>query len=175
MAVLNEKNKDKTGFTIETMQPEGDHIAVCLFVRDRFRVDRQVWQAPEGTTVKRDVSRFLFGFLVDKKPYLIQTFEFLNSSDSKSNLMQCLTSWLGHKPPEMFDYSTLTGKGIMLSVSILEGKSYPRITGFSPVHKDLLDKVPNPLLFKELVELVCEPDEIHKTALPMEEKTEMVF
>ena len=144
-----------SGFSIEALAPIGQHIAVCLRIEDVFGVERKKFQSEE--LEKRDVTRFLFGFLDQNGiPYLVQTFEFAISGASGSNLVKFLTAWLGRTPEYGWDYCELQGTGAMISVDhkVSKGqppKTYSVINGTFPVPPQMVPHVPDPSVFAALI------------------------
>lgn len=145
MAILTQSNSGGdgpiTGWPIATPAPAGQHVAVCLAVKDSMGIQRPSYEDP--TIIETlDVTRFLFG-LADGS--LIQTSEMKISGHEKSKLVGTLTSWLGSPPPIGFDTETLVGQGVTLNIVAKvskKGTNYADVTSVSPVMAQLANQVP---------------------------------
>lgn len=149
-----------TGLQIEIMAPVGQHVALCLRVNDQFGVERVKWRSATGEKEMKDVTRFIFGlFGTDRKPYLIQTYEFTISGAPGSNLMDFLKNWLGTAPMMGWDYAEQLHKAALITVAHTAsktnpGKLYADITNIAAVPTQMSAYVPTPAHFEAmLVEL----------------------
>ena len=124
--------------------PVGQHLAVCLAVKDEYGVERPSYDNPEEME-KKDVSRVLFGTKKNGETSKIETFEMRISGNDRSNMHKFFSSWLGYKAPAGFDTESMVGKGATITVSekvSRAGTTYRNITNISPVMAELEDKVP---------------------------------
>jgi len=131
-----------TGWSIKTPAPAGQHVAVCLAVKDTLGYECPTYDDPTITEIK-DVTRFLFG-LADGS--MVQTYEMKISSNDKSKLFNTLTSWLGHPPVIGFDTESMVGMGATLSIVgkvSRKGTEYSDVTSITPVMPQLASSVPN--------------------------------
>jgi|11_taG_2_1085331.scaffolds.fasta_scaffold09817_3 hypothetical protein len=131
-----------TGWSIKTPAPAGQHVAVCLAVKDTLGYECPTYDDPTVTEVK-DVTRFLFG-LADGS--MVQTYEMKISSNEKSKLFNTLTSWLGHPPVIGFDTESMVGMGATISIVgkvSRKGTEYSDVTSITPVMPQLASQVPN--------------------------------
>ena len=153
MAILTQSNSGDgpvTGWPIATPAPAGQHLAVCLAIKDTLNYESPKYRAsPDEPIVMeiKDVTRFLFG-LADGS--LIQTSEMLISGHEKSKLVGTLTSWLGAPPPVGYDTEALIGQGVTLNVVAKvsnKGRSYSDVASVSPVMPQLANQVPNVAMF----------------------------
>lgn len=131
-----------TGWAIKTPAPAGQHVAVCLAVKDTLGYECPTYDDPTVTEIK-DVTRFLFG-LADGS--MVQTYEMKISSNDKSKLFNTLTSWLGHPPVIGFDTESMVGMGATLSIVgkvSRKGTEYSDVTSITPVMPQLASQVPN--------------------------------
>lgn len=132
----------------DTLVPAGQHVAVCLDVKDSFQIERPTFDDPSIIETV-DLTRFLFG-LPDGS--MIFTGEMKISGHEKSNLVKFLTGWLG-KPPQMdgtWDYCEMKGKGAQINVQhkvSRKGRTYADIQGIAGVMDQLAAQVPNPAQF----------------------------
>ena len=144
MAILVQSNSGGgpiTGWPIENPAPAGQHVAVCLAIKDSLGIQRPSYDDP-SIIETLDVTRFLFG-LADGS--LIQTSEMKISGHEKSKLVGTLTSWLGAPPAIGFDTESLIGQGVTLNVVAKvskKGTSYSDVTSVSPVMPQLANQVP---------------------------------
>ena len=135
-----------TGWAIKTPAPAGQHVAVCLAVKDTLGYECPMYRAsPDEPIVMetKDVTRFLFG-LADGS--MVQTYEMKISSSDKSKLFGTLTSWLGHPPVIGFDTESMVGMGAVISVVTKvsrKGTEYSDVTSITPVMPQLASQVPN--------------------------------
>ena len=147
MAILTAQSSDgpRTGWPLgdQLVQP-GQHVAVCLEVKDSLGIERPTFEDPTiSETV--DLTRFLFG-LPDGS--MIQTGEMKISGHIKSNLVKCLTGWLG-EPPQMdgsWDYCEMKGTGAMLNVAhkvSRKGRTYADCQGIAGVMEQLATQIPD--------------------------------
>lgn len=149
MAILTQSNSGDgpiTGWPIATPAPAGQHVAVCLAVKDSMGIQRPSYDDP-SIIETLDVTRFLFG-LADGS--LIQTSEMKISGHEKSKLVGTLTSWLGAPPAVGFDTETLVGQGVTLNVVAKvskKGTNYSDVASVSPVMPQLANQVPNVAMF----------------------------
>jgi len=135
----------RTGWALgDTLVPAGQHVAVCLEVKDSLGIERPTFDDPSiSETV--DLTRFLFG-LPDGS--MVQTGEMKISGHEKSNLVKFLTGWLG-KPPQMdgsWDYVEMKGQGAMLNVQhkvSRKGRTYADCQGIAGVMEQLANQVPD--------------------------------
>jgi len=130
-----------TGWPISAPAPAGQHLAVCLAVKDSMGIQRPSYEDP--TIIETlDVTRFLFG-LADGS--MVQTSEMKISGHEKSKLVGTLTSWLGSPPPIGFDTESLIGQGVTLNIVAKvskKGTNYSDVTSVSPVMAQLANQVP---------------------------------
>ena len=132
-----------TGWPVEGLAPQGQHVVVCLDVKDTLNHQRPTYENPEALETV-DLTRFLFG-LPDGT--MIQTGEMKISAHEKSRLMAFLTGWLAG-PPIMdgtWDYCSLKGKGAMITIVhkvSQKGRTYADIASVSPVMDQLAGQVP---------------------------------
>jgi hypothetical protein len=144
MAILTQSNSGDgpiTGWPIATPAPAGQHLAVCLAVKDTLNYEAPTYEDPTITEIK-DVTRFLFG-LADGS--MVQTSEMKISGHEKSKLVGTLVSWLGSPPPIGFDTETLVGQGVTLNIVAKvskKGTNYSDVTSVSPVMAQLANQVP---------------------------------
>ena len=144
MAILTQSSSGDgpiTGWPIDTPAPAGQHVAVCLAVKDSMGIQRPSYEDP-SIIETLDVTRFLFG-LADGS--LIQTSEMKISGHEKSKLVGTLTSWLGVPPQIGFDTESLVGQGVTLNIVAKvskKGTSYSDVTSVSPVMAQLANQVP---------------------------------
>ena len=149
MAILTQSSSGDgpiTGWPIATPAPAGQHLAVCLAVKDSMGIQRPSYDDP-SIIETLDVTRFLFG-VADGS--LIQTSEMKISGHEKSKLVGTLTSWLGAPPPVGYDTETLIGQGVTLNVVAKvskKGTSYSDVASASPVMPQLANQVPNVAMF----------------------------
>ena len=135
-----------TGWAITNPSPAGQHVAVCLAVKDTLNYEAPMYRSsPEEPIVMetKDVTRFLFG-LADGS--MVQTHEMKISSNDKSKLFNTLTSWLGHPPVIGFDTESMVGMGATISIVgkvSRKGTEYSDITSITPVMPQLASQVPN--------------------------------
>ena len=145
MAILVQSNSGDgpiTGWPIATPAPAGQHVAVCLAIKDSMGIQRPSYEDP-SIIETLDVTRFLFG-LADGS--LIQTSEMKISGHEKSKLVGTLTSWLGAPPAIGFDTESLIGQGVTLNIVAKvskKGTNYADVTSVSPVMAQLANQVPN--------------------------------
>jgi hypothetical protein len=132
-----------TGWPVEGLAPQGQHVVVCLDVKDTLSHQRPTYENPEALETV-DLTRFLFG-LPDGT--MIQTGEMKISAHEKSRLMAFLTGWLAG-PPIMdgtWDYCSLKGTGAMITIVhkvSQKGRTYADIASVSPVMDQLAGQVP---------------------------------
>lgn len=132
-----------TGWPVEGLAPQGQHVVVCLDVKDTLSHQRPTYENPEVIETI-DLTRFLFG-LPDGT--MIQTGEMKISAHEKSRLMAFLTGWLAG-PPIMdgtWDYCSLKGTGAMITIVhkvSQKGRTYADIASVSPVMDQLAGQVP---------------------------------
>ena len=145
MAILTQSSSGGgpiTGWPIETTAPAGQHLAVCLAVKDSLGIQRPSYEDP-SIIETLDVTRFLFG-LADGS--MVQTSEMKISGHEKSKLVGTLTSWLGAPPQVGFDTESLIGQGVTLNIVAKvskKGTNYSDVTSVSPVMPQLANQVPN--------------------------------
>ena len=145
MAILVQSNSGDgpiTGWPIDNPAPAGQHVAVCLAIKDSMGIQRPSYEDP-SIIETLDVTRFLFG-LADGS--LIQTSEMKISGHEKSKLVGTLTSWLGAPPAIGFDTESLIGQGVTLNIVAKvskKGTNYADVTSVSPVMAQLANQVPN--------------------------------
>lgn len=144
MAILTQSNSGDgpiTGWPISAPAPAGQHLAVCLAVKDSMGIQRPSYEDP-SIIETLDVTRFLFG-LADGS--MVQTSEMKISGHEKSKLVGTLTSWLGSPPPIGFDTESLVGQGVTLNIVAKvskKGTNYSDVTSVSPVMAQLANQVP---------------------------------
>ena len=132
-----------TGWPVEGLAPQGQHVVVCLATKDTLGHTRPTYENPEVMETL-DMTRFLFG-LPDGT--MIQTGEMKISSHEKSRLIGFLTGWLAG-PPLMdgsWDYVVMVGKGAMITVVhkvSQKGRTYADIASIAPVMEQLAAQVP---------------------------------
>ena len=145
MAILTQSQSSGgpiTGWPIEITAPAGQHLAVCLAVKDSLGIQRPSYEDP-SIIETLDVTRFLFG-LADGS--MVQTSEMKISGHEKSKLVGTLTSWLGAPPQVGFDTESLIGQGVTLNIVAKvskKGTNYSDVTSVSPVMPQLANQVPN--------------------------------
>jgi len=145
MAILTQSSSGDgpiTGWPITAPAPPGQHVAVCLAIKDSMGIQRPSYDDP-SIIETLDVTRFLFG-LADGS--LIQTSEMKISGHEKSKLVGTLTSWLGAPPAIGFDTESLIGQGVTLNVVAKvskKGTNYSDVASVSPVMPQLANQVPN--------------------------------
>lgn len=147
MAIITQSNNGGgdgpiTGWSIKTPAPAGQHVAVCLAVKDTLGYECPTYDDHTVTEIK-DVTRFLFG-LADGS--MVQTYEMKISSYDKSKLFNTLTSWLGHPPVIGFDTESMVGMGATISIVgkvSRKGTEYSDVTSITPVMPQLASQVPN--------------------------------
>jgi len=146
MAILSQITSSDgpiTGWPVEGLAPQGQHVVVCLDVKDTLNHQRPTYENPEVLETI-DLTRFLFG-LPDGT--MIQTGEMKISAHEKSRLIGFLTGWLAG-PPIMdgtWDYCSLKGTGAMITVVhkvSQKGRTYADIASVSPVMDQLAGQVP---------------------------------
>ena len=149
MAILTQSSSGDgpiTGWPIATPAPAGQHLAVCLAIKDSMGIQRPSYDDP-SIIETLDVTRFLFG-LADGS--LIQTSEMKISGHEKSKLVGTLTSWLGAPPAIGFDTESLIGQGVTLNIVAKvskKGTNYSDVASVSPVMPQLANQVPNVAMF----------------------------
>ena len=160
----------KTGYDIAAIAPQGQYLAVCLKIEDKFGVARTKFQSTEEES--RDVTRFLFGLkdLTSGAVYLVQTYEYTISGLPNSNLMKFLTQWLGAQPQIGWDYCELENSGCMLTIAHKEaantpGKFYAKIMSIAPVMAQLAGQVPHASEFQALID-AAKPDDVTAGTTP---------
>ena len=146
MAILNQITSSDgpiTGWPVEGLVTPGQHVVVCLAVKDTMGHTRPTYENPDVMETL-DMTRFLFG-LPDGS--MIQTGEMKISSHEKSRLVGFLTGWLA-RPPLMngsWDYAVMAGQGAMISIVhkvSQKGRTYADIAAVSPVMEQLVAQVP---------------------------------
>ena len=152
MAILNaitSSDGPLTGWPLgDTLVPAGQHVAVCLGIKDSLGLERPTFDDPSIIETV-DLTRFLFG-LPDGS--MIQTGEMKITGHATSNLVKMLTGWLG-KPPQMdgtWDYCEMKGQGAMLNVQhkiSRKGRTYADVQGIAGVMEQLAGQVPNAAQF----------------------------
>lgn len=140
---LSEGDGPITGWPIEAPAPAGNHMGVCLRVKDSFGIQRPKYE--DSSVIETlDVTRFLFG-LADGS--MIQTSEMKISAHEKSKLMGYIGSWLGITNGVGFDTKSVTGKGAMINVvhkqSKTSGRTYADITSISPIPQGMEGQIPD--------------------------------
>ncbi len=132
-----------TGWPVEGLAPQGQHVVLCLDVKDTLNHQRPTYENPEVIETV-DLTRFLFG-LPDGT--MIQSGEMKITAHEKGRLMAFLTGWLAG-PPVMdgtWDYCSLKGKGAMITIVhkvSQKGRTYADIASVSPVMDQLAGQVP---------------------------------
>lgn len=148
-----------TGLNLSgNMPPTGQYLGIVLDIIDVFGVERESFNTP-GKMEKRDVTRFIFGLANEHRQiFLYQTVEYTISGAPGSNLMKFLTSWLGQPPALGWDYQELKAKHhpIMMTIQQRPSKRNPSqivavMTGSAPVFAGLLQSVPPPHAFAEML------------------------
>ena len=140
----------------DVVAPAGQHLAVCLGVKDSMAVTRPTYENP-AVTETIDLTRFLFGIVALGQPMLVQTSEMKISGHEKSKLGAILTGWLG-KPPVMdgsWDYCVMEGQPATLTITqktSQRGRQYADVQAVSPVMAQLADQVPPKETFAALVQ-----------------------
>ena len=146
-----------TGLQIETLAPTGQHCGVCLRINDQFGVERPGFNNPQVKELK-DVTRFVFGFIgQDRKPYLVQTYEFTISGAPGANLGKFLKGWLGQAALMGWDYCEMLGKAALLTVAHTPSKKnpgqiYADISGIAPMPPQMLGYVPSAQIFEPMLQ-----------------------
>lgn len=139
MAVLTKPVSQGFGFwdlSADPVPPQGTYVATCIDIEDRFGVERKKYQSEE--LEKADLTAFLFGFRdAQGNPHKIQSRPMKISGNEKSALYSFLRSWLGKAPEFGWDYCTLKGSKLLLTVDHEPRKSgdgvFPVIVSVSPV------------------------------------------
>ena len=149
LTAITSSDGPRTGWPLgDALVPAGQHVAVCLAIKDSLGIERPTFDDP-AVMETVDLTRFLFG-LPDGT--MIQTGEMKITGHEKSNLVKCLTGWLG-KPPQMdgsWDYCTMQGQGAMLNVQhkvSRKGRTYGDVQGIAGVMAQLVDQVPDAAKF----------------------------
>ena len=140
MAILQD-NAGKSAFHLfdlgpSNLPPKGTYAATIIDIVDKFGVERRKFEQPDQTE-KVDLTAFLFGFRdragnahkIDSKPMRI-------SGNEKSALFAFLTSILGEPPKMGWDYCSLKGHKVLITVAHAEGRSgqtYASIATVSPL------------------------------------------
>ena len=161
MAILTQSSSSTggplTGWHLgDQLAPAGQHLAVCVAVKDSQGVERPTYENP-AVLETVDLTRFLFGTVVNGAPMLIQTSEMKISGHEKSKLVAVLTGWLG-RPPLMdgtWDYCTMEGQGATLTVvqkTSQKGRIYADVQSVAPVMEQLAGQVPPVETFSGLLE-----------------------
>ena len=152
MAILSQITSSDgpiTGWPVEGLATPGQHVVVCLAVKDTMDHTRPTYENPEILETL-DMTRFLFG-LPDGS--MIQTGEMKISSHEKSRLIGFLTGWLAG-PPVMdgsWDYVVMVGKGAMITIVhkvSQKGRTYADIASIAPVMDQLTGQVPQMTSFQ---------------------------
>ncbi len=146
MAILSQITSSEgpiTGWPVEGLATPGQHVVVCLAVKDTMDRTRPTYENPEIMETL-DMTRFLFG-LPDGS--MIQTGEMKISSHEKSRLVGFLTGWLARTPlmDGSWDYAVMAGQGAMISIVhkvSQKGRTYADIAAVSPVMEQLIAQVP---------------------------------
>jgi len=150
MAILQD-NAGKSAFHLfdlgpSNLPPKGTYAATIIDIVDKFGVERRKFEKPDEME-KVDLTAFLFGFRdragnahkIDSKPMRI-------SGNEKSALFAFLTSILGETPKMGWDYCSLKGRKVLITVAHSEGKSgqtYASIATVSPLPEGF-DAAPAP-------------------------------
>lgn len=103
----------------------------------------------KSVMVTNDKTRFLYAVTNDDdETMLVQTFEMINSSSEKSNLIKHLTALRGKAPPmndDDYDYCDEIGRFANVTVQAKtsqQGVEYGVVTGVSPLNKKLQGDAP---------------------------------
>jgi hypothetical protein len=158
-----------TGIKIEETAPKGTFLAVCLKAIDEHQVERRKYQSQE--TELQNVTRFYFGLIKDKKPYVVRSREFKINFSPKAGLLAFLNAWNGDNFPDGVDYCEwAVGKGAQITVihKDWDGKTYANISGIAPVMEGLEVQVPKLKAFAKFLEaapdVTSETPATHDTA-----------
>ena len=150
MAILTD-NAGKSAFHLFDLEagevpPKGTYAATIIDIVDKYGVERRKFEQPDQTE-KVDLTAFLFGFRdragnahkIDSKPMRI-------SGNEKSALFAFLTSILGEPPKMGWDYCSLKGHKVLITVAHAEGRNgqtYASIATVSPLPEGF-DAAPAP-------------------------------
>ena len=146
------------GLRIDVPAPAGTHAAVCLKVIDQFGVERRKFQSQE--TESQDVTRFLFGVVIDGKGYLCATFESRISGAPNSNLIKLLHGWTGKAPQIGWDYCEMENQGAMITIQDREsgqGEKYSVVSAIAPPDEGMA--IPDPKKCSRLLSEALNDDE----------------
>ena len=151
MAILQD-NAGKSAFHLfdlgpSNLPPKGTYAATIIDIVDKFGVERRKFEKPDEME-KVDLTAFLFGFRdregnahkIDSKPMRI-------SGNEKSALYAFLTSILGEPPKMGWDYCSLKGRKVLITIAHAEGgksgQTYASIATVSPLPEGF-DAAPAP-------------------------------
>lgn len=151
MAILQD-NAGKSAFHLfdlgpSNLPPKGTYAATIIDIVDKYGVERRKFEQPDQME-KVDLTAFLFGFRdregnahkIDSKPMRI-------SGNEKSALYAFLTSILGEPPKMGWDYCSLKGRKVLITIAHAEGgksgQTYASIATVSPLPEGF-DAAPAP-------------------------------
>lgn len=102
----------------DSLPPAGTYIAQILEIQDDFGVRRKKYQSEEVETV--DLTAFLFGFRdAAGALHRVSSKQMRISGNEKANLFVFLKMILGKAPPYGWDYCSLKGRKVLLTVEHL--------------------------------------------------------
>ena len=120
------------------LAPRGTFKARLIDIVDKFGVERRKYDNPSEME-KVNLTQFRFGYR-DRagNPWTIDTRPMKISGNEKSALFAVLKSILGEAPKMNWDYMTLKGTDVLITVDHNEGKTmtYAAIATISPLPAD---------------------------------------
>ena len=132
----------------DALAPVGTFVARIIDIRDEFGIVRTKYQSTE--TEKVDLTTFLFGFRDDQNnPHKVASRQMRISGSEKSALFGFLKSLLGRAPQFGWDYCTLKGSKVLLTVEHVQRKDgsgvFAGIASLSPVPAGFGQPAPQPV------------------------------
>jgi len=150
MAILKEPTQTRVFDTGDATPPRGTFVATCIDVKDMFGVQRPKFENPSEME-KVDLTAFLFGFR-DRSgaPFKIASKTMRISAKENSNLFAFLKSWMGRAPQYGWDYCTLKGSRVLITIDHTPSRKYPGvmyadIVTISPVPEGFAGPAPAPV------------------------------
>ncbi|HNQ90538.1 MAG TPA: hypothetical protein PKM73_18140 [Verrucomicrobiota bacterium] len=139
MAILQQPTNHTNPFAEkigDALAPAGTFIATIADIHDEFDVVRQKYQSTE--TEKVDLTTFLFGFRdAAGNPHRVASRRMKISGNEKSALFGFLKSILGKAPSYGWDYMSLKGAKVLLTVEHVRRRDgsgvFAAIASLSPV------------------------------------------
>jgi hypothetical protein len=139
MAILTKSYSSTNPFAAkigDALAPAGTFIATISDIDDEFDVVRQKYQSEE--TEKVDLTTFLFGFRdAAGNPHRVASRRMKISGNEKSALYGFLKSILGKAPSYGWDYMSLKGAKVLLTVEHVQRRDgsglFASIASLSPV------------------------------------------